>query len=134
MPIDEEEEEGFFAASKKYNLHTIQVLSPASTEERLKKNAEIANGFVYCTARQGITGAKDTLEPSLMSYLQKMKKYFSMPIAVGFGISKKEHINALSGNADIAIIGSAVIDVINNSEKNEMHENVRRFFAELMIQ
>jgi tryptophan synthase alpha chain len=134
MPIDEEEEEGFYAACKKYNLYTIQVLSPTSTEERLKKNAEVANGFVYCTARQGITGAKDSLDPALVGYLQKMKKYFSIPIAVGFGISKKEHITALSGNADIAIIGSAVIDVINNSEKNEAHENVRRFFTELMVQ
>jgi len=134
MAIDEEHEEGFYAACKKYDLHTIQVLSPASTDERLQKNAVIANGFVYCTARQGITGAKDTLNPQLQEYLQKMRKHFSLPIAVGFGISKKEHIQMLTSHADIVVIGSAVIDLINNSEKETMHENVRRFFDELMVQ
>lgn len=134
MSVDEESEEGFYKASKKYNLHTIQVLSPASTEERLKKNAAVANGFVYFTARQGITGAKDSLDPALVGYLQKMRKYFSIPVAVGFGISKSEHIRAIAGNADIAVIGSAVIDLINNSPKEKVHENIRRFFAELMIQ
>ncbi len=134
MPIDEEGEEGFYAACKKYGLHTIQVVSPASTDARLKKNAEVANGFVYLTARQGTTGAKEVLDPKIITYLQKMKKYFSLPIAVGFGISKKEHIQMLEGKADIAIIGSAAIDVINNSPKDKVQENVRRFFAELMVQ
>jgi tryptophan synthase alpha chain len=134
MSIDEEEEEHFYAFCKQYGLHTIQVVSPASTEERLKKNAEVANGFVYFTARQGTTGAKDTLDLQLVSHLRKMRKYFSIPVAVGFGISKKEHIEAISNNADIAIVGSAVIDLINNSQREKIHENIRRFFAELMIQ
>src|SRR5579872_5845005 len=58
MPLDEEKEEHFYAYAKKYGLHTIQVVSPASTNSRLKKIPQIANGFVYCTAHQGITGAK----------------------------------------------------------------------------
>ena len=58
MPIDEEQEEHFMRYCKKYDLHNIHVISPASTDERLKKNAAVADGFVYCTARQGITGAK----------------------------------------------------------------------------
>lgn len=134
MPIDEEEEEHFYQLAKRYDLHTIQVLSPASTENRLRKNAEFANGFVYCTARQGITGAKEQLDPKLGNYLKKMKNYFSIPIAVGFGISQKKHVKALVGNANIAIIGSAVIDIISKSSKGKMHQNVGRFFQELMIQ
>ena len=134
MAIEEEGEEHFYAFCKQYGLHAIQVVSPASTEERLKKNAAIVNGFVYCTARQGITGAKDALDRTLSSYLKKMRKYFSLPIAVGFGISKKEHITALTDQADIAVIGSAVIDLINTSPKEKMHENIRRFFTEIMVQ
>lgn len=134
MPLDEESEEHFYAYAKKYNLHTIHVLSPASTDERLEKNAAAANGFVYFTARQGTTGVKGQLDSKLGSYLQKMRKYFSVPIAVGFGISKKEHINALVGNADIAIVGSAVIDLINATPKEKRQQNLRRFFRELMVQ
>ncbi|MBI5122548.1 tryptophan synthase subunit alpha [Candidatus Roizmanbacteria bacterium] len=134
MPLDEESEERFYFYCKKYNLYTIQVLSPASTENRLQKNAVVANGFVYCTARQGTTGAKDQLDPKLGSYLQKMRKYFSVPIAVGFGIFKKEHLKILESNADIAVIGSAVIDLINDSPREKRQENLRRFFKELMVQ
>jgi|SRR6185369_104574 len=134
MPLDEENEEHFYKYCKQYDLHTIQVLSPASNEQRLKKNATAANGFVYCTARQGTTGVKEQLDPNLGKYLQKMSKYFSVPIAVGFGISKKEHIKSIGSNADIAVIGSAVIDLMNTSKKEEIQKNVKRFFTELMIQ
>lgn len=135
MPIDEEGEEGFYAACQKYGLHTIQVVSPASTDERLKKNADVANGFVYFTARQGTTGAKDTLDPEVGRYLKKMREVFDLPIAVGFGISKKEHVTMLQAEgADIAIVGSAVIDIINASPKEKREQNVRRFFDELMIE
>lgn len=134
MPLDEEQHEHFYYYTKQYGLHTIQVLSPASTEKRIKKNAKSANGFVYFTARQGTTGAKEQLDPRLATHLQKMKKYFSVPVAVGFGISKREHIKALFGKAALAVIGSAVIDIINKSERGMMQKNIRRFFEELMIQ
>jgi tryptophan synthase alpha subunit len=121
MPIDEEGEEHFYALAKQYNLNAIHVVSPASTEERLQKNAVMATGFLYCTARQGITGVQAELDPQLSSYLKKIQSHFSIPIAVGFGISKKEHLHALSPHADIAVIGSALID----------RENVGGFLREL---
>lgn len=134
MPIDEEEQEHFYAFAKQNGLHTIQVISPASTEERLKKNAKIANGFVYCTARQGITGAKKELGPALVSYLKKVKEFISTPIAVGFGISKKEHIEALVGTADIAVIGSALIDVIKNTDSKQRMKAIKQFIHDLRIE
>lgn len=120
IPIDEEMEEHFYSNCKKYSLHNIQVISPVSTQDRLKKNAIIASGFVYCTAHQGITGAKDKLDTNLISYLQKIRQYFSIPIAVGFGISKKEHIKMLKSYADITVIGSAIIDKINIGGQSEV--------------
>lgn len=134
MSIDEEEQENFYKFAKKYDLHTIQVISPASTEERLKKNAEVANGFVYCTARQGTTGAKNELDPTLLAYLQKVKRFISTPLAVGFGISKKEHIEALQGTADIAVIGSAIIDIIKNAKKKERAKGIKNFLSSLSIE
>lgn len=133
MPIDEESEEHFLLFCKKYKLHNIQVISPVSTDDRLKKNAEVSNGFIYCTARQGITGAKDQLEADLSSYLKKIRKYFSIPIAVGFGISKREHIKMLEPYADITVIGSAIIDIINKSSKHEIERNIKQFLIELKI-
>lgn len=131
MPIDEEGEEHFFKYCKKYGLINIQVISPASTDERLKKNAKIANGFVYCTAHQGITGAKDQLDPNIISYLQRVRKFFSIPIAVGFGISKNEHLKQISPYADIAVVGSAIIDVINKSDSKNIERNIANFIIAL---
>lgn len=133
MPIEEEECEHFMKYCQKYDLKHIGVISPASTVERLKKNAKIANGFIYFTARQGITGAKEELDPDLITNLKKVKKYFSVPIAVGFGISKKEHLQALRPYADIAVVGSAIISIINKSRESELENNVGDFIKKLKM-
>lgn len=131
MPIEEEGEEHFYSFCQKYNLYNIQVISPASTDERLKKNAKVCKGFVYATAHQGITGARNKLDPAISPYLKKVRKFFNIPIAVGFGISKKEHLKQLAPLSDIAIIGSAIIDIINNSRPNEMRKNISNFLSEI---
>lgn len=129
MPIDEEENEHFYAYCKKYNLHAIHVVSPASTDERLQKNAALATGFVYATARQGITGVQGQRAKStgIRGFLQRVRKNFAIPIAVGFGISSAEQIKRFQGKSDIAVIGSALIDVINTSKN--MQKGVEDFLA-----
>lgn len=131
MSIDEEPHEHFIASCRKFNLHNIQVISPASTEDRLKKNAKVASGFVYCTAHQGITGVKNQLDPEIIYYLNKVRKFFSVPIAVGFGISKKEHLKQLANYADIAVVGSAIIEVINKSDSSNLEKNIINFLNQL---
>lgn len=126
VPIEEESEEHFIQYCKKYDLANIRIVSPSSTTERLKKNALVGSGFVYATALQGITGARDNLNTKL-SYLKTVRKYFKIPIAVGFGISKKEHLKTLTNYADIAIIGSAIIKIINESTKKNMLPNIKNF-------
>lgn len=113
IPIEEEPNEHFIGTAEKNNLYPIRVLSPASTPERMKKNSRVARGFIYCTSRQGITGARNEIDPKTASYLNSVKKEVNVPIAVGFGISRREHILALSEHADIAVVGSAIINVIN---------------------
>lgn len=134
MPIDEESYEHFYAFAKKFDLYPISVISPASTEGRLKKIADNAKGFVYCTARQGTTGAKNELDPTLSTYLKKVKRFFTIPVAVGFGISQKEHIESLQNIVDVAIVGSAIIDVIKKNEKKERGNAVRKFVKDLSIE
>lgn len=133
MPIEEDECEHLMQYCRKYNLKHIQVISPASTSERLIKNAKIANGFVYFTARQGITGAKDTLDQNLVRNLKKIRKHFAVPIAVGFGISKREHMRSLKPYADITIAGSAIIDVVNKSNASNLEKNVENFIRAIKL-
>lgn len=131
MPIEEEENEGFYAACEKNNLYAIHVISPATTDERLRKNAAVAKGFIYCTARQGITGSRDTLDSNLAAYLKKVRKHFSIPLAVGFGISKRAHVEALRNSVDIAVVGSALIDIIN--KKGNTEQQVGEFVSTLVV-
>lgn len=131
IPLEEEDCERLAAHSKKNGLHLIRVVSPASTESRLRKNAIVAEGFVYCSARQGITGARKTLAPELVGYLKKARTFFNVPLAVGFGISKPEHLKKLVSHVDIAVVGSAIIDAIQKSASKSVLENVRRFMVAL---
>ena len=134
MPLEEEDQEHFFRACKKNNLSNIRVVSPASTDERLRKNAKVANGFIYCTAKQGITGASDELSPDLSDYLQRVRKYFDIPIAVGFGISNRTQIKLLEPYADIAVVGSAVIDLINSVPEDKRIDAIGQFFGQLQVE
>lgn len=133
IPLEEEHEEHFIKYCRQAGLKNIRVVSPASTKERLKKNAKIASGFVYCTAHQGITGVKNKLNSDVVSYLRKVRKFFSIPIAVGFGISKKEHLVQLAPYVDIAVVGSAIIDVINKSKKDEIEKNIKSLITRIKI-
>lgn len=132
MPIDEEHGEHFFAACKKNNLYAIRVISPVSTIGRLKKNAKGAKGFVYCMARQGTTGAQKKIDPNVVAFLKKVKEVFKIPVAVGFGISKKEHVDLLKRQVDIVIVGSAIIDAINRSNRKEIAKSTQQFIESLI--
>lgn len=122
LPIEENENERFFESCDKNDLIHIQVISPASNKERLLKNKKVAKGFVYATARQGITDARKGLDPKIAGYLKEVKSVFDIPLAVGFGISSRERVNMISGYADIAVVGSAVLDIIDSHPNNYIHK------------
>lgn len=132
IPLEEESNEHFIEYAEKYHLDHIRVLSPASTAGRIKKNAEVANGFLYFVGRKGTTGKKDALDRKLAENLKKIKKHIKIPIAVGFGISKIEHIKALSGKAEVVVIGSAVLDKYRNAKPGEGLRDVEKFLRSLI--
>jgi len=132
IPLEEEKEEHYIGSAKKHGLIPVRLLSPASTPLRMKKNASIADGFLYFVGRKGTTGAKARLDSELNLHLRKLKKYFKIPIAVGFGISKPEHIRALKGRAEIAVIGSACLNAYDRAPKGEGLKAVEKFLAPLI--
>src|SRR3989344_551789 len=109
IPPEEERGEKFMEFCEKYNLDHIRVISPASRVERLKINAKYGKGFVYCVSHFGVTGTKTEFSNNLKKYIERVRKYFSIPVALGFGISSSEQISKIKGLVDIAIVGSAII-------------------------
>jgi tryptophan synthase alpha chain len=104
----------------------IFLVAPTSTEDRLRAVAARARGFVYCVALTGVTGARATLPDSLPAYLDRVRQVTQLPLAVGFGISRPEHVAALRGKADAAIVASAIIDLM---EAHPAKDHPRRLHA-----
>jgi tryptophan synthase alpha chain len=120
ITIDEEPHEHYLAICKKHNLHPIQVISPITPEKRLKGIAKHASGFVYCVATTGTTGARAEISQNLEGYIGKVRKHIpNIPLALGFGISSRSHVKQALAHADIAVIGSEIINIYNTSKKRE---------------
>jgi tryptophan synthase alpha subunit len=132
IPLDEEPTEQYLTICKKYGLHPIQIISPLTPEKRLKKIAEVASGFVYCVSREGLTGSKTDLNPNLEKYLNTVRQYVKLPLALGFGISEKSHVQTALKNADIAVMGSVVVNILNNARDGEKLEAVEKFLTDIL--
>lgn len=128
IPINEEANEGYLAACEKYELKAIQVISPLTTAERLKEICKHASGFLYCISRYGLTGQSTEIDPRLSLYLKNVKNQTKLPLAVGFGLSKKEHLQAVWKQAEIAVMGSKVLNLLN--EKGS--KAVEKFLKEML--
>ncbi len=107
-----EEGEKYLALTKKYELAPIQIFAPTSTEERMRFLADNGAGFIYCVARKGVTGKKSSFDEDFAAYMARCRAATDLPLAVGFGIADKSDVETLTGKADIAVIGTATIKLV----------------------
>jgi len=90
-------------------LDTVFLAAPTSTDERLARIAEASTGFLYLVSRTGVTGTREALPEGLPALARRVRKFTTLPIAVGFGISAPSHVSVLGGIADAAVVGSALM-------------------------
>ena len=100
-------------------LDTIFLVAPTSTDERIEKIARASSGFLYLISRAGVTGAREALPPTLPGLVRRIRKFSTLPIAVGFGISLPTHVTVLGGIADAAVVGSALVAEIEKAASPE---------------
>ena len=112
-------------------IHLIPLLAPTSTDERIAKTCEKADAFVYCVSVTGVTGARQELPSGIPALTQRVRKHTNLPIAIGFGISQSRHVQALAPWADAAVVGSALIDLVERTPSGEREKAVREFVAGL---
>ena len=104
------EEAGEFASAlRAHELDMIFLVAPTSTDERLKMIAERASGFIYAVSRAGVTGAREQLSAEAEKLVRRVRRFSDLPVAVGFGISKPEHLSDVWRYADAAVVGSAIV-------------------------
>ncbi|MDD5068449.1 MAG: tryptophan synthase subunit alpha [Candidatus Pacebacteria bacterium] len=131
LPHDSKEGEELKKQATRKGIHLIYVLSPAIEKERLEKISRQATGFLYCTSRQGTTGTGKRFASDLHSYLKRVKKSSHLPLAVGFGISSHKDIKEIKPEGDIAVIGSAVIDLIQKTPTQNILKTIEKFVVRL---
>ena len=96
-----------------YDLDLIFLIAPTSTEERIRRICSAARGFVYAISRTGTTGAQELLSQGVDSLVMRIRRHTTLPIAVGFGISSSDQVQAVWKVADAAVVGSAIVRAID---------------------
>lgn len=106
-------------AARSRGLDTIYLLAPTSTPRRIALVAAHATGFIYCISRRGVTGVQETLPPDLEAVLARIRARTDRPIAVGFGLSRPEHVRQVAQWAEGAVVGSALVQTIAAAAPDE---------------
>jgi tryptophan synthase alpha chain len=113
-----EESGSFVETMSKAGLNTVFLVAPTSSPERIRKIAETSTGFLYAVSRTGVTGEQQELSSELRDFLRILRNHTKVPIAVGFGVSRPEHVQAVWQEADGAVVGSALVREIEEHAAN----------------
>jgi tryptophan synthase alpha chain len=127
-----EEAHEYIGAMHRHGLDTVFLATPTSTERRLKLVAEYSSGFVYLVSRTGVTGERDSISDSVAPLVRRMREITELPLAVGFGVSRPEHVAQLGPQVEAVVVGSAIVRLIERNRDNPaMEAELERFVREL---
>jgi tryptophan synthase alpha chain len=128
-----EEAGEYLAEMARAKLAPIFLAAPTSPDERLEAIATHSKGFVYAISRVGITGKQQTMTSDAAALVARIRRWTGLPVAVGFGISNAEHVAQVAEFADAAVIGSAIVELIERSTAETAPGAVARFIKGLHL-
>jgi tryptophan synthase alpha chain len=128
-----EEAGEYLAELERVGLAPIFLAAPTSPDERLEAIATHSKGFVYAISRTGITGKQQTMTSDAEALVARIRRWTKLPVAVGFGISNAEHVAQVAKFADAAVIGSAIVELIERSTPETAPGAVARFIKGLHL-
>jgi tryptophan synthase alpha chain len=126
-----EEAEEYLKVMHETGLVPVFLAAPTSPDERLKAIAENSQGFVYAISRVGITGTQAELASDAEALVARLRKFTKLPIALGFGVSTPEHVRAVGEFADAAVVGSAIVGLIEKTPAAQAPKVVGEFVRRL---
>lgn len=126
-----EEAAEYLSEMRANNLAPIFLAAPTSSDARLRAIAKVSKGFVYAISRVGITGKQDAISSDAADLVARLRQLTDLPIAVGFGISTAAHVEMVGGFADAAVVGSALVALIEGSAPDEAAKVIGDFIAVL---
>ena len=113
------------------NIPIIPLLAPTSSDASIEAACAAASGFVYCISVTGVTGARDSVSERGFELLDRVRAHTSLPLAMGFGISRREHVEEVGQRAEAAVVGSALVKVMLESPRAQLVERASHLVAEL---
>ena len=126
LPIEEAGEFRGVLASR--GIDTILLLSPTTTDARLRQAVSLGSGFLYAISRLGVTGARDAIADGAEDMVRRIRAVSDMPVALGFGISRPEHVREIGRWADAAVVGSGLVSVIADaSASDDLNSRVEEY-------
>jgi len=128
LPVEEAGE--YLQAMRAHDLAPVFLAAPTSPDARLKSIAKVSRGFVYAVSRTGVTGPRQQLADDARKLVQRLRRLTKLPVALGFGISTPEQFAEVGEFADAVVVGSAIVETIENSPGREA-EAVREFVTRL---
>ncbi|GAB4335964.1 MAG: tryptophan synthase subunit alpha [Dehalococcoidia bacterium] len=117
----------FLAACRDHDMSFVPLVSPTTSEARIAGIAATADAFLYCVSVTGTTGARAELPPGLGEFIERVRKHTDLPLAIGFGISTREHVEQAGRLADAVVVGSAIISTIDAADGNRRAQGVREY-------
>jgi tryptophan synthase alpha chain len=128
LDVPPEESAEFREALSRARIDTIFLLSPTTTSDRIRRAAALGTGFLYGISRLGVTGMRDDVADSARELSERVRHVTGMPLALGFGLSRPEHVRAVAEFADAAVVGSALVNVIaEHGQSARLFEEVERY-------
>jgi tryptophan synthase alpha chain len=128
-----EEAGEYLAEMSRVGLAPIFLAAPTSPDSRLKAIAENSRGFVYAISRVGITGTQQSVAGDARSLVERIRQFTNLPVAVGFGISNSQHVAEVAQFADAAVVGSAIVHLIEQTAEEASPGAVARFIEGLHL-
>ena len=126
-----EEAEQFAAMASNHGIHLIPLLAPTSSDERIQDACKAAGGFIYCVSLTGVTGARSSLSGETSGLVERIRQHTNLPILVGFGVSRPEHLTAIGKYAEGAIVASALLDAVDKAPKDRRLNAAQEFIRSL---
>lgn len=130
LPIEESRE--FHDVAISADIAPIFLLSPTTSEARIDRAAELGRGFLYGISRLGVTGVQAEVASNVDALVRRIRGVTDMPLALGFGVSKPEHVAEIGQIADAVVVGSGLVDVIARSDPKELLLNVENYIMWLL--
>ncbi|HEX6031534.1 MAG TPA: tryptophan synthase subunit alpha [Tepidiformaceae bacterium] len=127
VDLPPEEASPFVEACRANGMSLVPLLAPTTSEDRVDKLVAVADSFIYCVSVTGTTGGGNVVPEQVPAMLEMVRRHTDLPLAVGFGITRREHVQAVGKVADAVVIGSAIISAIDAADGKTRAQSVREF-------